>query len=159
MGYWGGACYKSTQALRKGQTAAFISIVIVQWADVLICKTRLLSIADQGMQNTVMLFGLFQETALCLLLAYAVPSNVGVESPCIDWLFLFLALKMKSAHANSHFRRTFFLFRPSPIYHCWRLGPANVPGAPRSLVPVASVLHYDLPLRRDAQVFDPQGPP
>jgi len=81
MGYWGGACYKSTQALRKGQTSAFISIVIVQWADVLICKTRLLSIADQGMQNTVMLFGLFQETALCLLLAYVVPSNVLQTSP------------------------------------------------------------------------------
>ena len=88
MGYWGGACYKGTQALRKGQTAAFISIVIVQWADLLICKTRLLSIADQGMQNTVMLFGLFQETALCLLLAYGIPSAVRFESPCIASSFL-----------------------------------------------------------------------
>ena len=72
------ACYKATEALRKGQTAAFISIVIVQWADLLIRKTRLLSIADQGMQNTVMLFGLFQETFLCVILAYFIPSTVGL---------------------------------------------------------------------------------
>lgn len=75
-GYWAKDCYKGTEALRKGQTSAFISIVIVQWADLLICRTRLLSIADQGMQNTVMLFGLFQETMLCVILAYLVPTEV-----------------------------------------------------------------------------------
>ena len=33
-------CYKASEALGHAQTAAFVSIVIVQWADLLICKTR-----------------------------------------------------------------------------------------------------------------------
>jgi sodium/potassium-transporting ATPase subunit alpha len=31
-------------------TAFFVSIVIVQWADLLICKTRRLSIVQQGLK-------------------------------------------------------------------------------------------------------------
>lgn len=68
--YWGNACYKPSIALRTAQTATFISIVVVQWADLLICKTRLLSIKDQGMQNSVMLFGYATEILLCLGIAY-----------------------------------------------------------------------------------------
>ena len=68
--YWGKACYKPSYALRTAQTATFISIVVVQWADLIICKTRMLSIADQGMQNTVMLFGLLTEILLCMGIAY-----------------------------------------------------------------------------------------
>merc|ERR1719359_1120517 len=63
-------CYKATEALGHAQTAAFVSIVIVQWADLLICKTRSLSIYHQGMKNPVLLFGMFSETCLCLALAY-----------------------------------------------------------------------------------------
>uniref|UniRef100_A0A7S2FWX1 Cation-transporting P-type ATPase N-terminal domain-containing protein n=1 Tax=Octactis speculum TaxID=3111310 RepID=A0A7S2FWX1_9STRA len=68
-------CYKSATAVKHGQTAAFVSIVIVQWADLLICKTRTLSLHQQGMSNSVMILGLFTETLLCLVLCY-VP---GVE--------------------------------------------------------------------------------
>ena len=60
------------------QTAAFVSIVIVQWADLLICKTRSLSIYHQGMKNPVLLFGMFSETCLCLLLAYAPGVDQGL---------------------------------------------------------------------------------
>jgi hypothetical protein len=74
---WGKPCYHPAYALRVAQTAAFVSIVIVQWADLLICKTRLLSIADQGMQNTVMLFGLCSETLLCMALCYLPFMNVA----------------------------------------------------------------------------------
>jgi len=70
VGSWATACYKPALALRKAQTSAFVSIVIVQWADLIICKTRLLSLADQGMQNQVMLFGLCSETILCMALCY-----------------------------------------------------------------------------------------
>jgi sodium/potassium-transporting ATPase subunit alpha len=70
VGTWATPCYKPALALRVAQTSAFVSIVIVQWADLLICKTRLLSIADQGMQNPVMLFGLCSETLLCMALCY-----------------------------------------------------------------------------------------
>eukprot|EP00005_Dracoamoeba_jomungandri_P007697 CAMPEP_0174274970 /NCGR_PEP_ID=MMETSP0439-20130205/59574_1 /TAXON_ID=0 /ORGANISM="Stereomyxa ramosa, Strain Chinc5" /LENGTH=958 /DNA_ID=CAMNT_0015367039 /DNA_START=37 /DNA_END=2910 /DNA_ORIENTATION=+ len=40
--------------LAHAQTAYFVSIVIVQWADLLICKTRKLSIFQQGMTNKVL---------------------------------------------------------------------------------------------------------
>ena len=43
-------------------TAFFASIVIVQWADLIICKTRKLSVFQQGMSNWVMNFGLCFET-------------------------------------------------------------------------------------------------
>ena len=52
-------CYKSSQAVPHGQTAAFISIVIVQWADLVICKTRLLSMYHQGMNNNVRFLEMF----------------------------------------------------------------------------------------------------
>merc|ERR1712038_1930628 len=44
-------------------TAYFVSIVVVQWADLIICKTRKLSVFQQGMKNHFMNFGLFFETA------------------------------------------------------------------------------------------------
>ncbi|RDD36748.1 Sodium/potassium-transporting ATPase subunit alpha [Trichoplax sp. H2] len=53
-------------------TAFFVSIVVVQWADLLICKTRRNSIVQQGFfSNWYMLFGIFFETALAATLCYA----------------------------------------------------------------------------------------
>lgn len=57
-------------ALLAAQTGVFIAIIVVQWADLLICKTRLLSIFQQGMKNKVLIFGLFSETALALVITY-----------------------------------------------------------------------------------------
>jgi sodium/potassium-transporting ATPase subunit alpha len=57
-------------ALAKAQTAFFVSIVLVQWADILICKTRRLSMFEQGMKNDQLNFGLFFETALAVFLVY-----------------------------------------------------------------------------------------
>jgi sodium/potassium-transporting ATPase subunit alpha len=51
-------------------TAFFVSIVIVQWADLIICKTRRNSIVHQGMKNWVLNFGLVFETALAAFLSY-----------------------------------------------------------------------------------------
>ena len=39
-------------------TAFFVSIVIVQWADLIICKTRKNSVFTQGMTNWILNFGL-----------------------------------------------------------------------------------------------------
>ena len=58
-------------ALFTAQTAYFVSIVIVQWADLLICKTRKLSIFTQGLHNRFLNIGLLSETALACLLSYA----------------------------------------------------------------------------------------
>ncbi|XP_044530933.1 sodium/potassium-transporting ATPase subunit alpha-2-like [Gracilinanus agilis] len=52
------------------QTAFFISIVEVQWADLIICKTRRNSVFHQGMRNKVLIFGIFEETFLAAFLSY-----------------------------------------------------------------------------------------
>ena len=39
-------------------TAFFVSIVVVQWTDLIICKTRRLSVFQQGMNNWFLNFGL-----------------------------------------------------------------------------------------------------
>uniref|UniRef100_A0A1I8GHK0 Sodium/potassium-transporting ATPase subunit alpha n=1 Tax=Macrostomum lignano TaxID=282301 RepID=A0A1I8GHK0_9PLAT len=51
-------------------TAFFASIVVVQWTDLMICKTRRLSLFHQGMYNHQMTFGLFFETSLAIFMSY-----------------------------------------------------------------------------------------
>merc|ERR1711981_1503623 len=60
-------------------TAFFASIVIVQWADLIICKTRKLSVFQQGMSNWVMNFGLCFETALACILSYTPGMDKGLR--------------------------------------------------------------------------------
>ncbi|XP_055950383.1 sodium/potassium-transporting ATPase subunit alpha-B-like isoform X1 [Argiope bruennichi] len=60
-------------------TAFFVSIVIVQWADIIICKTRRNSILHQGMRNHVLNFGLVFETALAAFLAYTPGMDKGLR--------------------------------------------------------------------------------
>ena len=62
-------CY-STEALKFAQAGYLVSIVCVQWADLMICKTRNLSISQQGMTNTMGNFGLVFETVLVAILLY-----------------------------------------------------------------------------------------
>ncbi|XP_015783121.1 sodium/potassium-transporting ATPase subunit alpha [Tetranychus urticae] len=51
-------------------TAFFVTIVVVQWANLLICKTQRNSIFQQGMRNHVLNFSLLFETILAILLCY-----------------------------------------------------------------------------------------
>ena len=60
-------------------TAFFVSIVIVQWADLIICKTRRNSIVHQGMRNHVLNFGIFFETALAAFLSYTPGMEKGLR--------------------------------------------------------------------------------
>jgi sodium/potassium-transporting ATPase subunit alpha len=62
-------CY-STEALKFAQSGYLVSIVCVQWADLMICKTRNLSLSQQGMVNQFGNFGLFFETSLVAILCY-----------------------------------------------------------------------------------------
>ncbi len=39
---------------RAAQTSYFVSIVIVQWADLIICKTRMNTVFKQGMRCALM---------------------------------------------------------------------------------------------------------
>jgi len=70
-------------------TAFFVSIVVVQWADLIICKTRKLSVFQQGMHNWVMNFGLCFETVLAAFLCYCPGMDKGLKMyPLkINWWF------------------------------------------------------------------------
>merc|ERR1712086_575536 len=51
--------YKNRKSLEYPcHTAFFVAIAVVQWADLIICKTRKLSVFQQGMKNWIMNFGL-----------------------------------------------------------------------------------------------------
>merc|ERR1712126_574612 len=60
-------------------TAFFVSIVIVQWADLIICKTRKNSVFQQGMKNHFMNFGLVFETCLAAFLSYTPGMDKGLR--------------------------------------------------------------------------------
>eukprot|EP00951_Prasinocladus_malaysianus_P022314 scaffold186521_cov43-Prasinocladus_malaysianus.AAC.1 len=86
-----------SNALKYAQTAYFIAIIVVQWADLLIAKTRKLSIFEQGMRNGFMNFGLCFETVLGVLLVYLPFLNVAFGTrplyilhwfPAVPWSIL-----------------------------------------------------------------------
>merc|ERR1711953_6169 len=60
-------------------TAFFVSIVVVQWADLIICKTRKNSVFQQGMKNHFMNFGLVFETLLAAFLSYTPGMDKGLR--------------------------------------------------------------------------------
>ncbi|KAG9337747.1 hypothetical protein JZ751_028244 [Albula glossodonta] len=60
-------------------TAFFVSIVVVQWADLIVCKTRRNSVFQQGMKNKILIFGLFEETALAAFLSYCPGMDVALR--------------------------------------------------------------------------------
>merc|ERR1711912_94044 len=60
-------------------TAFFVSIVVVQWADLIICKTRKNSVFQQGMKNHFLNFGLFFETCLAAFLSYCPGMDKGLR--------------------------------------------------------------------------------
>jgi len=66
-------------------TAFFVSIVIVQWADLIICKTRRNSIYHQGMRNWVLNFGLVFETLLAAFLSYTPGMDAALRMYPLKW--------------------------------------------------------------------------
>merc|ERR1711931_413719 len=73
-------------------TAFFTSIVVVQWADVIISKTRRLSVFQQEMKNHMLNFGLFFETALAALLQYTPGLNTGLRLRPMNASWWFIAI-------------------------------------------------------------------
>uniref|UniRef100_A0A1B6F3W2 Sodium/potassium-transporting ATPase subunit alpha n=1 Tax=Cuerna arida TaxID=1464854 RepID=A0A1B6F3W2_9HEMI len=72
--------YRDRKALEYTcHTAFFVSIVVVQWADLIICKTRRNSIVHQGMRNWALNFGLVFETALAAFLSYTPGMDKGLR--------------------------------------------------------------------------------
>merc|ERR1719436_1944736 len=72
--------YKDRKVLEYTcHTAFFASIVVVQWADLIICKTRKNSVFQQGMKNHFMNFGLVFETVLAIFLSYCPGMDKGLR--------------------------------------------------------------------------------
>jgi len=71
-------------------TAFFVTIVVVQWADLIICKTRRLSLLHQGMTNWMLNFGLFFETALAAFIQYTPGLNTALRLRPLNapWWFI-----------------------------------------------------------------------
>ncbi|XP_006639435.2 sodium/potassium-transporting ATPase subunit alpha-1-like [Lepisosteus oculatus] len=61
------------------QTAFFVTIVICQWMVLIICKTRRNSVFQQGLRNKILVFGLFEETALAALLSYCPGMDIALR--------------------------------------------------------------------------------
>uniref|UniRef100_G1RSV7 Sodium/potassium-transporting ATPase subunit alpha n=1 Tax=Nomascus leucogenys TaxID=61853 RepID=G1RSV7_NOMLE len=61
------------------QTAFFVTIVVVQWADLIISKTRRNSVFQQGMRNKVLIFGILEETLLAAFLSYTPGMDVALR--------------------------------------------------------------------------------
>ena len=80
------------EALHYSQTAYFITIVIVQIADLLACKTRMNSLIDQGMSNHAMNSSVLFELALAYILLYTPVLNSALRTrplPFHCWLIPF----------------------------------------------------------------------
>jgi sodium/potassium-transporting ATPase subunit alpha len=71
--------------LRKAQTSFLISIIVAQWTDVMICKTRVLSVFQQGMWNFVLNIGLFEELVLGMVLVYVPFCNAAFKTEEISF--------------------------------------------------------------------------
>jgi len=73
-------------------TMFFTAIVIVQWADLLICKTRRLSIFQQGMKNKIMIAGLLEETCLAAFLSYCPGTDAMLRMYPLEWTWWFVPM-------------------------------------------------------------------
>ena len=56
--------------MAKGQSAYFTSVVVVQWMDVIVNKTRRSSIFTHGMDNWLLNFSILFETAIAVIVVY-----------------------------------------------------------------------------------------
>lgn len=81
-----GVCHNPYEALSHAQCAYFICIIVVQWADLICCKTRKLSLFSQGMRNQFMNFGLLFETLLGAGLCYITPLNGALGTRPIEFV-------------------------------------------------------------------------
>ncbi|KAG5671708.1 hypothetical protein PVAND_001888 [Polypedilum vanderplanki] len=92
-------------------TAFFISIVVVQWADLIICKTRRNSIFHQGMRNWALNFGLIFETILAAILSYTPGMDKGLRMYPLKFVWWLPALPFSLAIFLYDETRRFYLRR------------------------------------------------
>ncbi|XP_076838512.1 sodium/potassium-transporting ATPase subunit alpha-1-like [Brachyhypopomus gauderio] len=86
--------YESRKVLEfTCHTAYFVSVVVVQVADTIICKTRVNSIVQQGMRkNKVLYLGLIEEMGVALFLSYCPGMDVALRMYPLEPAWLFCAV-------------------------------------------------------------------
>eukprot|EP00731_Ephydatia_muelleri_P011697 Em0006g591a len=97
-------------------TAWFISIVVAQWADLMICRTRRNSFFEAGMSNPYFFFALLSETALAIFLAYfpGLSHIILFSGLRFEWLFVPFSFSL-IIFVYDHFRKLFIRRYPG----CW----------------------------------------
>ncbi|XP_057339000.1 sodium/potassium-transporting ATPase subunit alpha isoform X4 [Microplitis mediator] len=104
--------YKDRKALEfTCHTAFFVSIVIVQWADLIVCKTRRNSILHQGMRNWALNFGIVFETALAAFLSYTPGMDKGLRMYPLKFVWWLPAIPFMLAIFIYDETRRFYLRR------------------------------------------------
>jgi sodium/potassium-transporting ATPase subunit alpha len=104
-------------------TAFFIAIVVVQWADLLICKTCMNSLFHQGFSNWFLNFALIFETSLAAFISYCPGMDTALRTyplyihwwiPALPFSFLILVydecrkLYMRRYPGCFYYRETFY---------------------------------------------------
>jgi sodium/potassium-transporting ATPase subunit alpha len=129
-------------ALSAAQTSYFTSIVIVQWADLIICKTRVLSVFQQGMNNWTMNKAIVFETVLAIFITYTPGMDIALKTgplqgvwwlPALSFSFIifvydecrkYLMRKYRHAHPTDRFGKAIAEIK-SPITTCIALNEAE----------------------------------
>eukprot|EP00897_Mesotaenium_endlicherianum_P000745 jgi/Mesen1/10671/ME000009S10460 len=87
------------EVLHYAQTAYFLAIVITQWANLFVCKTRKLSIFTQGLNNGMLNFSLVFETLLAAAMLYVAPLQSILLTRPVNIVYWFVGVPF-----------TFFIF-------------------------------------------------
>lgn len=92
-------CY-TTEALVYAQSSYFCAAIIVQIANVIISKTRIVSLAQQQWVNQMLTFGIFVEVAIGVITSYVYWIGIGIGTrpvaqphfmvPAFTYFFLIL---------------------------------------------------------------------
>lgn len=85
--------FKNRQKLaRKAQTAYFVSTCWTQISDVIICKTRRISLLKKGMHNHVLNASIIVDLVAALVVTYVPFCNNIFSTEPLDWYDFFLAI-------------------------------------------------------------------
>ncbi|KAH9416191.1 Sodium/potassium-transporting ATPase subunit alpha-1 [Dermatophagoides pteronyssinus] len=76
----------------EAQSAYFAGIIVMQWMDVIVCKTRRVSIFRHGMSNWVLNFSIIFETGLAATFIYTPVLNQVMQTNPVNWPSIVWAL-------------------------------------------------------------------
>lgn len=78
-------CY-TTEAVKYAQYGFFLAIVAVQWSNLIIVKTKRLSIIQHGLRNIVSVYGLASETIITVMIGFIPGLNVSLGGRPLHFL-------------------------------------------------------------------------